>query len=277
MLNPLTLLGGPRALLLQLAHPLVAAGVSDHSDFQLAPFDRLLRTLSTLGTVGFADPQAAGRALVALSGIHSSVRGRSPEGSAYAASDPRLATWVHATIVDSYLVVERHWFGRLTDAQRGAFYTETLRLGQAFGARVAQDGDDPPWTLPPALSGFDPWMCEQMDHLDVSEQARSLAPDVLRAPLSQPWGMPGRLAEHLAWPLVEALTADLLPERLCQAYGLVGSRCRRRPTRVALAGARAVTWTAAPIMSRARPRPDRPTRVAAALTGQHIYEQPSTR
>jgi uncharacterized protein (DUF2236 family) len=282
MLNPITLLGGPRALLLQLAHPLVAAGVADHSDFQLAPFDRLLRTLSTLGTVGFADPDAAARALAALSGIHRSVRGRSPEGHAYAAGDPRLSTWVHATIVDSYLVVERRWIGWLTEAQRGAFYVETLRLGQAFGARVAQDagdhdgarvaqdGGDHPWTLPRSLSSFEPWMREQMGRLEVSEQARSLAPDVLRAPLSQPWGGPGRLAEHLAWPLVEALTADLLPDHLCRAYGLVGSRGRRRPTRAALAGARALTLTTAPIVSRGRPRPDRPTRVAAALTGQHL-------
>jgi uncharacterized protein (DUF2236 family) len=31
------LLGGGRALLMQLAHPKVAAGVDDHSDFRLHP------------------------------------------------------------------------------------------------------------------------------------------------------------------------------------------------------------------------------------------------
>ena len=32
---------GPRALLLQIAHPLVAAGVADHCDFRTDPWRRL--------------------------------------------------------------------------------------------------------------------------------------------------------------------------------------------------------------------------------------------
>ncbi|MGH9129694.1 MAG: oxygenase MpaB family protein [Acidimicrobiales bacterium] len=301
MLNPLTLLGGPRALLLQLAHPLVAAGVADHSNFQQAPFNRLLRTLSAIGTIGFADPETSQRALEALAGTHSSVRGRSPEGRAYSAGDPRLATWVHATIVDSYLLIDRLWLHQLTEAERAAFYVETLALGRAFGARV-RAGEPPgqpgggagqpggaglpgaragppgggagPDELPGDLAGFEAWMGARMGDLEVSEQARSMAPDVMRPPLSAVWRRLGPPAEHVAWPFMAAATAEMLPPHLCRAYRLEGRRYLRHGRRPALVATRVAVRTVAPpwrrLGRRVGPRPDLPTRVAAVLTGQPL-------
>jgi uncharacterized protein (DUF2236 family) len=53
------LLGGTAALLLQIGHPLVGAGVAAHSDYQRDPFGRLLRTLNTtLGIVFGTTAQA---------------------------------------------------------------------------------------------------------------------------------------------------------------------------------------------------------------------------
>ncbi len=294
MLNPLTLLGGPRALLLQLAHPLVAAGVADHSSFQQAPFDRLLRTLSTLGTVAFASPQASGRALHALSDTHRTVRGRSPEGRAYSAGDPRLATWVHATIVDSYLAVDRRWVGCLQEDERSAFYRETLILGRAFGARVTPDanltGPEPSpersvWRLPASLAGFEAWMGERMGELVVSEQARAMALDVMRPPLCAQWGALGRergalgrqgewlgrQAERLAWPFMEVVTADLLPLSLRDGYGLgTPMPHRRQPAKLALGATCGIVRQLSPLAQVGGPHPDRPTRVAAFLSGCRI-------
>ena len=42
------MLGGPRALLMQAAHPLVAAGIVDHSRFRQDPWRRLARTMAAL-------------------------------------------------------------------------------------------------------------------------------------------------------------------------------------------------------------------------------------
>ncbi|MGH9074478.1 MAG: oxygenase MpaB family protein, partial [Acidimicrobiales bacterium] len=222
--HPAVLLGGPRALLLQLAHPLVAAGVADHSDFHDAPFDRLLRTLSAMSTIAFSAPGRADAALEAVAATHRPVRGRAPDGRPYAAGDPRLAAWVHATLIDTALVVERRWLGRLTEGEQARFYRETLALARAFG--VPDDG------LPPDLAGFEAWMAAETAGLSVGERARAMGAEVLHPPLTRAWGPIGLPAERLAPPLLAAVTAELLPARLRRAYGLPEPG---RPQRSALA------------------------------------------
>src|SRR5262245_34745579 len=49
--EPAVLFGGGCALLLEVAHPLVAAGVADHSDFRRDPFGRLQRTLAAMSAM----------------------------------------------------------------------------------------------------------------------------------------------------------------------------------------------------------------------------------
>src|SRR5512147_235711 len=98
------LLGGGRALLLQVAHPLVAAGVAAHSQFQHAPLERLWRTLDLMLTITFADAAHAVAAVRQIERVHAAVRGRLdsnvgpfPRGTCYDANDPELLLWVHAT------------------------------------------------------------------------------------------------------------------------------------------------------------------------------------
>ena len=55
------------ALLLQVAHPTVGAGVSDHSSFLADPWGRLLRTLDVAATLVYGGDDAA--AATASSGI----------------------------------------------------------------------------------------------------------------------------------------------------------------------------------------------------------------
>src|SRR5258705_13856349 len=50
---------GPRALLLQLAHPQVAAGVADHSDFRADPWARLSGTLRSYLRIVYGTRTAA--------------------------------------------------------------------------------------------------------------------------------------------------------------------------------------------------------------------------
>src|SRR5437899_10937020 len=52
-------LGGGRALLLQIAHPLVAAAVADHSGFDRDPWERLWGTLDAVLNVTFGDTNQA--------------------------------------------------------------------------------------------------------------------------------------------------------------------------------------------------------------------------
>ena len=105
------MLGGGRALLMQVAHPLIAAGVAAHSGFQQAPLTRLTRTLELMLTIVFADGRDALAAVRAIARVHRRVHGRLEtavgpfrRGTPYDAADPALLLWVHATLVDSALV-----------------------------------------------------------------------------------------------------------------------------------------------------------------------------
>ena len=92
------LLGGGRALLMQLAHPAVAAGVSDHSDFRDDPFVRLRRTLDASYAIVFGEADEAAEVAAAVRAVHATVT-----GPGYRADDPALLLWVHATLVDTAL------------------------------------------------------------------------------------------------------------------------------------------------------------------------------
>src|SRR4029077_8191201 len=91
---------GPRALLLQIAHPAVAAGVDEHSDFREAPWRRLAATLKSYLTIVYGSGPRARAEVRRLNALH-----RDIVGAGYAARDPELSMWVHATLVDSTLVV----------------------------------------------------------------------------------------------------------------------------------------------------------------------------
>src|SRR5438309_10114812 len=84
------LAGGAAALLMQVAHPLVAAGVDQHSDFRRSPIPRLMRTVDTTLAIVFGDRATAERAFRRIDRVHAPVRGSASDGRAYRARDPRL-------------------------------------------------------------------------------------------------------------------------------------------------------------------------------------------
>src|SRR5262245_846689 len=107
-------LGGPRALLLQIAHPAVAAAVEEHSDFRVDPLGRLNRTLDSVFNIVFGDRASARAAAERVVRRHGPVKGVIDEasaspwsGKAYHAQNPELLLWVHATLVDTALRVFR--------------------------------------------------------------------------------------------------------------------------------------------------------------------------
>ena len=111
------LLGGGRALLMQLAHPSVAAGVDDHSDFRTHPVRRLRRTIRMTMAIVFGDRDTAMAAARAVNRVHAHVR-----GDDYQALDPGLLLWVHATLVDSALVTYSTFVQPLTDRERQLYH-----------------------------------------------------------------------------------------------------------------------------------------------------------
>ena len=58
-------------------------------------------------------------------------------GPGYAARDPELSLWVHATLVDSTIAVADAWLEPVSRDRRAAFYAETRPIGRAFGVPEA--------------------------------------------------------------------------------------------------------------------------------------------
>jgi uncharacterized protein (DUF2236 family) len=199
--EPALLLGGGRALLMQLAHPGVAAGVAEHSDFRSQPARRLARTLELSMALTFGGHDEAMAAARQINGVHRRVR-----GAGYSATDPRLLLWVHATLIDSALTTYAAFVGPLTGGERERYYQEAKRLGALLMLPSAR--------YPARLADFERYLAGMLggDELVVDGRARDLGAAVLRPPVR---GVPA-----LAYRPLEALTAGLLPERLRVAYGV---------------------------------------------------------
>ncbi len=165
---------GPRALLLQIAHPSVAAAVNDHSDFRADPWRRLAGTLRSYLTIVYGSTAAARAEIRRLNTLH-----RGITGPGYAARDPELSLWVHTTLVDSTMAVADAWLEPLSGERRATYYAETLPIGRAFGV--------PDALLPPDVEAFDRYVAQTLapdGPVRVSPIARELAAVVLRPPLA---------------------------------------------------------------------------------------------
>lgn len=133
-------LAGPRAVLMQIAHPLVAAGVAEHSQFRRNRLGRLYRTALAATLITFSSRRFALRALAAIARKHKPVHGTLristgmyPAGTPYRADDPELKLWVLSTITDSALKVYEQFVAPLTNGEREEYYRDSLAALDFFG------------------------------------------------------------------------------------------------------------------------------------------------
>lgn len=208
------LAGGTCALLMQLAHPAVAAGVAQHSDFRADPFARLRRTLDASYAVVFGTSAEADAAIRRMNAIHGAVRGTVPEtGDAYHATDPSLLLWVHATLIDTALRVYDRYVARLTAQEQQAYHAESRQIATRLGV--------PPDAVPDTLVELRAEMLRLMSSgiVAVGDTARSLAPSVLH---------PTRFPPAFAWDVAHLVSLSVMPEPIRRGYGLPWSRARER-------------------------------------------------
>lgn len=205
------LIGGPGSLLMQLAHPSVAAGVGAHSDFRADPLARLRRTLDTMLAIVFGTEEEAKASLERVNSMHELIKGITPDGDPYAAGDPRLLSWVYATLVDSSIKVYSACVRPLSDDEIARYYDEGLVLAPLFGI--------PDGAFPTSYEDMRSWMRGRIDsgEIRVTELARELAGPILRpVPL-----IPRRVAEAASF-----VTTWLLPPPIRAGYGLKLGRGR---------------------------------------------------
>jgi uncharacterized protein (DUF2236 family) len=194
-------LAGTCAILMQFAHPKVAAGVRDHSRYQVDPVGRLRRTLDLTMAIVFAPRPAAMQAVHAVNARHRTVR-----GPGYSAMDPELLLWVHATLVYSAIRGYRALVGKLTAEDADRYYQDTKEIGVLLG--IPRD------MYPARVEAFEAYLQGMIDRgaLDVGSDARQMARAVL-------W--PGfRGVPRVAFTPLSVITAGLLPPVLREGYQL---------------------------------------------------------
>jgi uncharacterized protein (DUF2236 family) len=202
------LLGGGRALLMQLAHPKVAAGVDEHSDFRQRPLYRLRRTVRLTMAIVFGDKETALAAARNVNRVHARVNGRN-----YHALDPDLLLWVHATLVDSALVTYETFVRKLSSAQREDFYQQMNTVAELLGV--------PRSKFPPTFPDFREYVGGMIDtQLEVGKTALELSRLVVRPRVLR---LPGA-----AFVPLELVTTGLLPAPLREQYGLPWGRAHRQ-------------------------------------------------
>ena len=204
-------LGAGRALLLQLAHPWVAAAIEQYSDAVHNPVGRFHRTFSIMFAMVFGsldESFAAARRLhrrhQTIAGTLFAAAGPFPAGSPYCANAVPALRWVLATLTESALIAYAVALPGLGDEEREAYYADARLLARLFGIPEA--------AMPGDWAGFSAYVAAMLDSdtLTVTPAARRLADALFE-----------RAFRHLPFGTAyKALTASLLPERLNQAYGL---------------------------------------------------------
>ena len=206
-------LSGPRALLMQAAHPLAVAGLLAHSDSLEDPYERLARTSQVLDAITFGPRADADRMTARVRAMHRRVRGRLPEtvgvypaGTPYRADDPALLMWILYTLVDSATVLYTTYVDGLTTPQRMALWEDYKVVGELFGLKPAQ--------MPSTLVELDAYGASMLagDTLQVGDWARRRAKQIVLDPP----------IPHRARPLLETvnfITIALLPDTIRRQYG----------------------------------------------------------
>jgi uncharacterized protein (DUF2236 family) len=215
--------GWGRAILLQLAHPLIAAAISDGSSFHSGAGSYVRRahqTISAMLDLTFGTPADAQRIVDRINGIHDHVHGRLgtatgvfPAGTAYSARDGQLLIWVHATLVESLILTYEHLVAPLTRAEKDQYAAESAWLARELGAPADAVPSDEP--------GVTAFMREMRSRgeICVGDDARRMATALLAPGIA--------LAAPVFW-VSGLITVGLLPDDLRQAYGFKWDERRAR-------------------------------------------------
>jgi uncharacterized protein (DUF2236 family) len=212
-------LGAGRALLLQLAHPWVASAIAQHSRTFADPIGRFHRTFHVIFTMVFGSRDQALAAARRLHRRHAMIAGPLPEaigpfdqGSSYCANEVSALRWVHATLVETALMAHDLVLPALTADERERYWAESRLFGALFGLTPAD--------LPADWASFVAYneAMVQSDILSVGTAARDIAGQIFSG--ARPWLRPPR------W--YQALSVQMLPERLRKGFGFSFDEHERR-------------------------------------------------
>lgn len=220
------MVGGVAALLLQMLHPAVLSGVWDHSNFRRDMHGRLRRTARFIALTTYGGRDEAEASIDRVREVHRRVQGVTPDGSPYAADDPELITWVHATETLSFL---NAWRGFAEPSMRPSdqdrYFAEMAVIAERLGAMA----------VPRTRAEMLRYVKAMRPHLKADGRTREIADLVLQRPPLSPHAVP--------FSLVQRAAVDQLPRWARRMHGLPSSG-PARPLVAAgtLAMARTLRW-----------------------------------
>lgn len=207
------MVGGVAALLLQMLHPAVLAGVWDHSNFRTDMLGRLRRTARFIAVTTYGERAEAKAAIARVRAVHAHIGGTLPDGTPYRADDPALLAWVHVSEAWCFLAAwQTYGNHRLTPAQEDSYFDDFAAIGSALGA-------DP---LPRDRAGTLQALRTTREQLVADGRTREVARLVLHQTPANPLAIPIQR-------LVMQAAIDLLPAWARRMHGLSGSPIAMRP------------------------------------------------
>jgi uncharacterized protein (DUF2236 family) len=234
---------GAYAILLQVAHPTVGAGVTEHSNFRADPWGRLFRTLDYTYAMTYGGPDLAAATGRGIREMHKRIKGMKPDGERYHALEPEAYAWVHATLAHS-IVRGHELLGRpmpLPDVER--FYAEWRLSGELIGVRER----DLPASWQEFGFYFERMTAERLERTAAVEEVLEALKDPTRPDIRFLPQTAWRLARIPAAHQVELVTAGLLGPELRARLGVPWSLTKERELKLLSAASRAVT----PLLPRA--------------------------
>ncbi len=209
------MVGGIRSLLLQMLHPHALQGVLDHSDFRSDMHGRLRRTARFIAQTTFAHRDEAMAAIERVNRIHGKVSGVLPDGTSYAATNPRTLAWVHVAEATSFLEAYLAYVQpAMPLAERDEYFRQFAVIARALGAGP----------VPETQAEADDLIAELRGDLAPSDAAREIARLVLE---QRPEGAPVAVQRALGTAAV-----DLLPPYARTMLGLDRPRASALPARL---------------------------------------------
>lgn len=227
VVEPIFLLGGQYAILLQFAHPGLAQGSLEHSDFGSRILNRLKTTTRFLTAAVFGTDEEKAAIMGVIHRKHATVTGGGgDEGfEKYFADNPELHKWTAATLFMSLLVVHKAIFGDIgREKEEQLFYESAI---YATSLRM------PPEIWPATLDDFYIYWNNNIATLPITPWAKTLCHQLM-----YPKYIP--LPLQLLSPLNRLLTFHWLPERIRNGYGFPETRARRWAYQVAIWG---IKWS----------------------------------
>lgn len=218
------MIGGLSALLLQMLHPLVLAGVWDHSNFRQDALGRLRRTAQFISGTTYGSTGQALLLIDRINEIHRHIQGRLPDGTTYSAQDPALLTWVHVTSASSFLrAYVRYRDPLLSYADQDRYLAEMSDIAHRLGAA----------SVPVTLGEVESYLTATRPQLRADERTRDVA-QALLAPRSD------RLSASLFQSVTNKAAIDLLPTWAARMHGFAIHEPERLLIRGGAQGAAAV-------------------------------------